>query len=375
LNGYSSKWIAQVIRQKIYSCHSTHSRSFVIKLSGSGREIIILEDKVAQYKVVITDFGEPDYTLESEVIAASGLDIELVRLNARTPEELIPAVVDADALIVQWVKITRQVIEQLNHCKVISRYGIGVDMVDLAAATERGIPVCNVPDYCIEEVSTHTMAFVLALNRHLLAQHIHIRSGKWGGAPGGAPSRLSGQVMGVVGLGRIGREVARKARGLGLRVLGHDPYLKPETVTALGIEPVSLEDLLRASDYVSLHCPLTAETRHLIGPAQLALMKPSAYLVNMARGPIVDQGALYQALASGAIKGAALDVLEQEPPAPDEPLLKLDNVIFTPHAASWTLEAVVQLRRETTQNVVTVLEGKLPRSIVNWNELEKKYPR
>ena len=326
---------------------------------------------MAQFKAVITDFGEPDYTLEAEVVESSGLDIELVRLNARYPDELFPAVADADALIVQWVKITRQVIEKLNRCKVISRYGIGVDMVDLAAATERGIMVCNVPDYCIEEVSTHTMAFVLALNRHLLAQHTHIRSGKWGGAPGGAPSRLAGQVMGIVGLGRIGREVARKAHGLGLRVLGHDPYLKPEAVTALGIEPVGLEELLRASDYVSLHCPLTDETRHLIGQAQLALMKPSAYLINLARGPIVDQAALYQALAGGTIQGAALDVLEQEPPAPDELLLKLDNVIFTPHAASWTLEALVQLRRETTQNAVAVLAGNLPRSIVNRNALDK----
>jgi D-3-phosphoglycerate dehydrogenase len=166
--------------------------------------------------------------------------------------------------------------------------------------------------------------------------------------------------------------VARKAHCLGLRVLGYDPYLKPETVTALGIEPVGLEELLHASDYVSLHCPLTDETRHLIGQAQLALMKPSAYLINMARGPIVDQAALYQALAGSTIKGAALDVLEQEPPAPDEPLLKLDNVIFTPHAASWTLEAVVQLRRETTQNALTVLAGNLPRSIVNRNALDKK---
>ncbi len=327
---------------------------------------------MTKFKVVITDFGEPDDTLEAEVIKSSGLDIELVRLNARNPDELFPQVADADALIVQWVKITRPVIEKLARCKVISRYGIGVDMVDLAAASEKGIMVCNVPDYCIEEVSTHTLAFVLALNRHLIAQHIHIRSGKWGGAPGGAPSRLAGQVVGIVGLGRIGREVARKAHGLGLRIVGYDPYLKPEAVTALGIEPLGLAELLQRSDYVSLHCPLTDETRHLIGPAQLALMKPSAYLINMARGPIVDQAALYQALAGGVIKGAALDVLEQEPPAPDEPLLKLDNVIFTPHAASWTLEAVVQLRRETTQNVVTVLAGRRPRSIVNQDALDKR---
>ena len=325
-----------------------------------------------QFKVVITDFGEPDTTLEAEVIQSSDLDIELVRLNARTPEQLFPEVIDADALIVQWVKITRPVIEKLSRCKVISRYGIGVDMVDLAAATERGILVCNVPDYCIEEVSTHTLAFVLALNRHLLIHHAHVHSGKWGGAPGGAPSRLVGQVLGIVGLGRIGREVARKARGFGLQVVGFDPYLAPEAVMGMSVEPVGLEDLLRRADYVSLHCPLTEETRHLIGPAQLALMKPSAYLINMARGPIVDQAALYQALVSGVIKGAALDVLEQEPPTPDDPLLALDNVILTPHSASWTAEAVAQLRRETARNAVSVLEGKLPRSVVNWKDLQKR---
>ncbi len=320
---------------------------------------------MARFKVVITDFGEADYTPEAEVIRASGLDVELVRLNAHTPDDLFPTVADADGLIVQWVKITRAVMQKLTRCKVISRYGIGVDMVDLPAASEHGIMVCNVPDYCIEEVSTHTMSFVLALNRHLLIHNAHVHGGKWGGAPGGAPTRLSTQTIGVVGLGNIGREVARKAQGLGLKVLGFDPYLTSERAAALGVELLSLDDLLRRADYVSLHCPLTDETRHLIGEKQLALMKPTAYLINVSRGPVVDQPALYQALVSGQIKGAAVDVLEQEPPAPDDPLLALDNFIVTPHVASWTTEALAQLRRETAQNVVVTLQGQRPRSIVN----------
>lgn len=324
---------------------------------------------MAQFKVVITDFGDPDYNLEAEVFKASGLDIELVRLQARTPEDLFPAVADAHGLLVQWVKITPQVMERLSCCKVISRYGIGVDMVDLPAATRHGILVCNVPDYCIEEVSTHTMAFILALNRHTLLHNAYVHSGKWGGVPGGAPARLAGQVLGIVGLGNIGREVARKAGGLGLKLLGYDPYLAPARAEALaetlGVELTGLEDLLRRADYVSLHCPLTGETRHLVGAAQLALMKPTAYLINMARGPVVDQPALAQALASGIIKGAALDVLEQEPPAADDPLFKLDNVIITPHVASWTTEAVEQLRCDTARNVVIVLRGELPKAIVN----------
>ncbi len=320
---------------------------------------------MSQFKIVITDFGEADSASEVEVIKASGLDAELVRLQARTPDELFPTVADADGLIVQWVKITSEVMDKMPKCKVISRYGIGVDMVDIAAATAHGIMVTNVPDYCIEEVSTHTLAFMLSLNRHLWQHHQHVKAGKWGGPSGWAPSRLSCQTLGIVALGQIGREVARKAQAFGVKVLAHDPYVKPELLHGLNVERVGLEELLRRSDYVSLHCPLVEETRHLIGAAQLALMKPTAYLINMARGPVVDQPALYQALVSGTIRGAALDVLEQEPPAADDPLLKLDNVIFTPHTASWTAESGAQLRRDAARNVVTFLEGRLPKSIVN----------
>jgi D-3-phosphoglycerate dehydrogenase / 2-oxoglutarate reductase len=320
---------------------------------------------MTQFKVVITDFGDPDYTLEADVFRASGLDLDLVRIQASKPEELFPTVVDAHALIVQWVKITPEVMDKMTRCRVISRYGIGVDMVDLEAATAHGIAVCNVPDYCVEEVSTHTIAFMLSLNRHLWQHDAHVKSGKWGGLPGGAPTRLSSQTLGIVALGKIGREVARKAGVMGVNVLGFDPYVMPEAAQALGIELVGVEELLRRSDYVSLNCPLTAETHHLIGAAQLALMKPTAYLINMARGPVVDQAALYQALISGTIKGAALDVLELEPPTPDDPILKLDNVIFTPHTASWSAEAVEQLRRDAARNVAIYLQGQPPRFVVN----------
>ena len=324
---------------------------------------------MAQYKVVLTDFSEPDHDLEVEEFRASGLDLELVRLNARTADDLFPAVADADALLVQWAQITRPVIARLERCKVISRYGIGVDMVDLEAAAERGIWVCNVPDYCIEEVSTHTLTCLLTLNRHLLTHNSHVKSGRWGGVPGGPPGRLSTQTLGIVGLGHIGREVARKATALGLSLLGFDPYLSAEKAAALGVELTSLEALLRRSDYVSLHCPLNAETRHLIGPAQLGWMKPGAYLLNLSRGAVVDQPALVQALASGQIAGAALDVLEQEPPAANDPLLQMDNVIITPHLASWSGAALIQLRRDTARNVVEALQGQQPRSIVNRKSL------
>jgi D-3-phosphoglycerate dehydrogenase len=323
---------------------------------------------MSPFKVVITDFGDPDHSLEAGVLHGSGLAIDLVRMQTRVPEELIPAVADADALIVQWATINRTVIEAMTRCKVISRYGIGVDMIDLQAAGEHGIPVANVPDFCIEEVSDSTIGFLFSLNRRIFVLDRYVRSGGWGSTrpiPYWPPARLRGQTLGIVGLGNIGRVVARKAGCLGLKLLGYDPYVKAEQIVDLGVELVSLDDLLRRSDYVTLHCPLIAETRGLIGAAQLALMKPTACLINMARGPVVVQSAIYDALANHKITAAALDVLEQEPPDPNDSLLQLDNVIINPHASSGSVEAAAQLRHDTAQNVVDMLSGKLPRSIVN----------
>jgi D-3-phosphoglycerate dehydrogenase / 2-oxoglutarate reductase len=323
---------------------------------------------MSPFKVVLTDFGDPDHSLEAGVLHGSGLDINFVRLQTRAPEELIPHVADADALMVQWASINRTVIETLTRCKVISRYGIGVDMIDLQAAGEHGIPVANVPDFCIEEVSDSTIGFLFSLNRRIFILDRWVRSGGWGSTrpiPYWPPARLRGQTLGIVGLGNIGRAVAQKAGCLGLKLLGYDPYIRPEQAAGLDVELVALDDLLRRSDYVTLHCPLIAETRGLIGAAQLALMKPTACLINMSRGPVVVQSAIYDALVNHKITAAALDVLEQEPPGPNDPLLQLDNVIINPHASSGSIEASTQLRYDTAQNVVDMLSGKLPRSIVN----------
>ena len=323
---------------------------------------------MSPFKVVITDFGDPDHSLEAGVLRDSGLDIDLVRMQTRDPEILIPCVAGADALIVQWATINRKVIEAMTRCKVISRYGIGVDMVDLQAAGEHGIPVANVPDFCIEEVSDSTIAYLLNLNRRITFLDRYVRGGGWGSTrplPVWPPERLSGQTVGFVGLGNIGRMAAKKAGLLGLKVLGYDPYVQPELLAGLNIEMVSLTELLQRSDYVSLHCPLVDETRGLIGAEQLALMKPSAFLINMARGPVVVQSAIYAALVNQTIAGAALDVLDPEPPDPADPLLQLENVIVAPHASSASTQAVKELRHDTAQNVVDALSGKLPRSIVN----------
>lgn len=319
------------------------------------------------FMVVITDSTDPDSDLEAEVLRASGLDIDLRRCNTTEPGRLAWEVAAADAIIVLFATIDRSLIESLARCRVISRYGIGVDMIDIQAATERGIPVANVTDFCIDEVSTQTIGFVIDLARHTFALHEHVRAGRWGiTSPScGAPLRLKGQTVGIVGLGSLGRAVASKAGCLGLRVLAADPYVRPEQAAEVGAELVGLDELLRRSDFVSLHCPLVPETRGLIGAAQLASMKPTAYLINTARGPVVDQAALYGALVEGTIAGAALDVLEREPPQPDDPLLRLDNAIITPHTASWSVEAYAHLRRAAAQNVVDVLEGRLPHSVVN----------
>jgi D-3-phosphoglycerate dehydrogenase len=319
---------------------------------------------VGSFKVVLTDFTDSDQRIEVGVFAASGLDLDLVKAVPNTLTDLARIGTEADALLVQFAVIDRPVLETLRRCQVISRYGVGVDMIDVQAAAELGIPVANVPDFCVDEVSTQTIGFMIDLNRHTVGLNDHVHRGRWGSqpAPGPAPRRLAGQTLGIVGLGTIGCEVARKAAGLSLRILAYDPYVHTPPA---GVELVGLDELLAASDYVTLHCPLLPETRGLIGAGQLAMMKQSAYLLNLSRGPVVDQGALTQALASGGIAGAALDVMATEPPPPDDPLLQMANVLLTPHTSSWSVESIEQLRRDAAVNVVDALSGRQPRSVVN----------
>jgi D-3-phosphoglycerate dehydrogenase / 2-oxoglutarate reductase len=323
---------------------------------------------VNTFRVVVTDLTESGNDIELAVFADSGLPIDLVTAAETGRAGLLAATAGAHALMVQFATIDRALIDTLTSCVVIARYGVGVDMVDIDAATRMGIPVANVPHYCIDEVSLQTIGFVLDLNRRTLPLAAHVRAGRWGTVPPVTPpSRLRGQVLGVVGFGAIGSEVARKAQALGLEVVAYDPFAMPDRHPAVSF--VSLPQLLVQSDYVSLHCPLTDATRGLIGAAELAQMKPSAYLLNLSRGPVVDQAALTHALTAGVIQGAALDVLATEPPDPADPLLQLDSVIVTPHIASWSLEAAVELRREVAQAVVDALSGREPASVVNRSQL------
>jgi D-3-phosphoglycerate dehydrogenase len=322
-----------------------------------------------RWRVVMTDFTEPGHEIESRVFAESGLDIELVGAQESAEKGLLATTTGAHALLVQFAQIDQALIDTLGSCRVISRYGIGVDMVDLDAAGAAGIPVANVPDFCIDEVSTQTIGFLIDVNRRTIALDRHVHEKRWGTAPPAvsAPRRLAGQTLGVVGLGAIGREVARKAQALGLQVLAHDPFATLDP--AAGVTMVPLGELLTGSDYVTLHCPLNDATRGLIGPAELAAMKPTSYLLNLSRGPVVQQDALVHALRSGAIEGAALDVLVTEPPDASDPILGLDNVIITPHSSSWSVESAQQLRHDAAENVVVALSGGEPRSIVNRAQL------
>lgn len=318
-----------------------------------------------QFKVVIADPPATECDVEAAAFAASGLSLETRYLGTRDPAQVLEHAADADALIVSWVTLTRETIAQLEHCRVIARFGIGVDMIDLDAATDHGILVCNTARYCLDEVSNHAIALLLMLNRHILQDVDSMRSGGWFRTNGTPPRRLAGQRLGLVGLGNIGRLVAAKGRGFGLDVVAYDPYLQEQHTRMDSIPLVGLDELMSSSDYVSVHCPLNASTRHLLGERELALMKATACLINTARGPIVDQTALTARLTSGALAGAGLDVFEVEPLAADDPLRSLENVILTPHAASVSAESTVECRRTAVEHVVTVLQGGVPPDVVN----------
>jgi D-3-phosphoglycerate dehydrogenase len=314
---------------------------------------------MARFKVVVTDYVFPSLHIEQEVLGAIGAD--LVALQVTSEEEIVEVAEDADALLVCYAAVTRRVVEGLRRCRIIARYGIGVDNVAVDAAAERGIVVTNVPDYCIEEVSDHALALLLACARRVVYLDRKVRRGRWEAKDAVPIFRLRGQVLGLVGFGKIPRNLAGKAKALGLEVIAYDPYVDAADMQAKGVEKVELETLLRRADFVSIHTPLTAETRGLIGEVQLRMMKPTAYLINTARGPIVMESALVRALQERWIAGAALDVLEVEPPSRDHPLFALDNVVLTPHVGFYSEESLRELQRKAAEEVARVLTGQPPR--------------
>lgn len=317
------------------------------------------------YHVVITDCNHGTIAPEEDILH----DVARIELHQRNDEEgLLELCLNADGIITQYGAFTRRVLKALRRCKIIVRYGVGVDTVDLTAATEYGIIVGFVPDYCTDEVSNHAAALILALHRGVRSLDREVRAGNWEFRAAAPIARLAGQTLGIVGLGRIGLMLAEKLRPFGLTILATDPYRRdwPDW-----IRRVSLDELLAVSDIVSLHCPLTAETRHLIGAAALQKMKRSAILVNTARGGVVDTDALLQVLMERGLAGAALDVQEVEPMAADHPLARMDNVILTPHSAWYSEGSIVELKRKVATSVRRALEGQIPASVANPQVLDR----
>lgn len=322
-------------------------------------------------RVLVTDFAWPSLDIEREILGRVGA--ELVVAETGGEAELIELAPDADAILTNWKTVPEAAVRAAGRCVVIGRYGVGVDNIPVELATELGIVVANVPDFCTDEVADHAMALLLACARRLVPFTSETRSGVWSLERAPGLPRLGEQVLGVVGFGRIARALVPRARGFGLRVLVYTPRL----AAAGAVEPAaeveiaaSLDELLAASDYVSLHAPATAETAGLIGEPELRQMKPSAYLINTSRGALIDEAALASALRDGKIAGAALDVLSSEPPPADLPLLRAPNVIVTPHAAFYSDPAIHDLQTRSATSVASVLTGSPPESVVNPAVLE-----
>ena len=312
--------------------------------------------------------GEETKKIQQETFPAAGM--EVVFHDWETEEEIINGAKDGNAIMVVAVPVSGKVIEALPNLKFIGRCGIGYDSVDLKTATEKGIPVCNVPDYCAYEVASHSFALMMALKRHLIPFMNRAKAGGYGQGTGYVCRRLSRQKLGLLGFGRIARELGKMAKGMGMEVLVYDPFITE--VNQENVRLCSLEEVLREADIVSVHTPLTDSTRHMIGEKQLSMMKKDAVIINTSRGPVIDTKALLSALDKGEIGGAGLDVCEGEPLPADSQVFRTKNIIVTPHVAMYSEEAMADLHRKLTKQAVDVLSGKWTENIVNPEVKEKK---
>lgn len=322
-------------------------------------------------KVVITDYWYENLDQERQVLSSLE-DVELQAYHCKEEKKLCELVADADAVIVQFAPITAKVIEHMRRCKLIVRYAIGVDNIDLDAATAQGIYVANVPDYCIDEVSDHAIALLLALAKKLVPLSNSIAAGKWDYRVSKPLYRIRGRRLGLVGFGRIPCMVAEKMRGFGVEIQCYDPYIDPAVARQHHVKLVFFEELLETSDYISIHCPLTKQTYHMFDEAAFRKMKPESLLINTARGAVVEEKALIRALKEGWIGGAGIDVSEREPMDRDSPLLEMENVILTPHNAWYSEEAIASLQRKVAEEVVRVLSGEKPANLVNKGVLKQE---
>jgi D-3-phosphoglycerate dehydrogenase len=305
--------------------------------------------------IAVTDSPFP--TLDPAKAALKRLDPEMRMAKSAAAEDILAVALDADAILVTYAKLTGDLLRQLQRCKAIGRFGLGVDNIDLVTAKEMGIAVNYVPDYCIREVSDHAMALLLSLIRKIPLSNALVQAGRWE-MPAVVPiTRIEGTVLGLIGFGNIPRLLAPKAQAFGMTVHAYDPFAKPEVFKAAGVMSVDLDALLGTCDYVSVHAPLLPETRGLLNAETFGKIKRGAYVVNTARGPLIDEAALAAALDSGQVGGAALDVVTTEPLAKDSPLLGRDNVIITPHTAFYSVEALAELQTKCASDVARVLSG------------------
>ena len=312
------------------------------------------------YKVLLTDYAWPDLEIERTIL--SEYDAELVVAPDQELATLIDLAGEVDAIMTNWADVPAELIDAAPRCRIIARLGIGLDNIAVTHATERGIPVTNVPDYCLIEVAEHTLALLLALARKIGVFHANSRAGRYDLAAGLPLRRIEGQTLGIIGLGQIGRRVAEKGHAIGLKVIA---FNRSQKQPPPGVALSDVRTVLSESDFVSLHVPLNEATRQMIGAAQLALMKPTAFLINTARGGLVDHAALAAALEANRLAGAALDVQDPEPPDLSQPPFNDPRVIVTPHAAFYSTESVDELRRRAARQVGTRLTGGRPKNVVN----------
>lgn len=319
--------------------------------------------------VVVLDYDFGDVDVERSLLEPAGF--EVVAAQCKTEEDVVAAAHDAVGVLTQYAEVKERAISGLRRCRVIARYGTGVDTVDVAAATRRGIRVTNAPnDWCADEVADHAVALLLTLARKLPAYDRATRRGSWSWQDGRPIHRIRGATLGLLSFGAIARGICARMASFGARIMAHDPFLDPDEIRAAGAAPVPFDELLERSDYLVLQAPLTPETRGLIGERELRRMKPTAILVNTARGPIIDDSALYRALKEGWIAGAGLDDIAEEPAKrrdwqPTSPLLSLENVVITPHAAYYSDESIEFVRRFAANEIIRVLSGQEPMSPVN----------
>ncbi len=325
--------------------------------------------EVAKFKVVVSDYDYPDLAVEKSILEPIGA--EVVGAQCKTGEGLLDYARDADAILIQYAKVKRPTIERLEKCKALCRYGAGVDIVDVEAAYEHGMVVTNVPHYCVEEVAEHVVTLAIMALRRIPWYVASTKAGKWHWSNGGRPiHRFSSLTWGQVALGQIGRRIVRYAQAFGFRVVSFDPYVTAEDMAKLGVEKVDFPTLLARADVVAVQSPLTDETRHLFGEAELKAMKRDAVLINCARGPIVDNKALYRALSEGWIAAAGLDDPEEEPAKLDHwdpkknPIFSLDNCFVTPHSSYYSEESIIEARQTAAEEAAAVLLGREPRYLV-----------